>query len=79
MWLLFGLPLAVLGIDMYSASHDGVPVGQALFHFVLLRLTSAVPNGLLAVSIAAVPIGAMYWILDRQFRKSELLRAYGML
>jgi len=49
-----------------------VDVSQPLFHSVLLRLTSALPNPLLAVSAAAVPVCAMYWLLERQFRQSEL-------
>ena len=71
--MLFGVPIAAAyGIDMYYMLHHSISIGQALAHFVLLRVTSALPNPLLAVSAAAVPVWAMYWLLERQFGRSEL-------
>ena len=67
MSMFFGVPIAAYGVAMYHWK-----VSQALFQSILLRLTSALPNPLLAVSAAAVPVGAMYWLLERQFRQSEL-------
>lgn len=72
MSLLFGVPCAaIFGIDTYFQTDVGVSLGQALFHFALLRFTSAVPNSLLAVAAAAAPIVPMCWILTRQFARSE--------
>ena len=67
MSLFFGVLIAAYGIAMYH-----MRASWALVHSILLRLTSALPNPLLAVSAAAVPVGAMYWLLERQFRQSEL-------
>ena len=68
------MPIAAAsGIEMYyTLQYDFVSISQALGHFVLLRVTSALPNSLLAVTAAAVPVCAMYWLLERQFSKSEL-------
>jgi len=66
MSLFFGVLIAAYGIAMYH-----MRASWALVHSILLRLTSALPNPLLAVGAAAVPVCAMYWLLERQFRESE--------
>jgi len=67
MSLLAGVLVAAYLLALYHMKASWV-----LFHSILLRLTSALPNPLLAVSAAAVPVCAMYWLLERQFRQSEL-------
>lgn len=67
MSLFLGVPITAY---LLAISH---PIAsRALFHSILLRLTSALPNPVLAVSAAAVPVCAMYWLLERQFGQSEL-------
>ncbi len=76
LWTFLGVPAAaVLGIDLYYRFYGSFSIGQALFDFILLRLTSAVPNSLLAAGLAALPIGAIYCLLERQFRKCEVIFA----
>jgi hypothetical protein len=65
--IFLGVPVAAYGIAMYHWK-----ASQALFHSVLLRVTSALPNPLLTVCAAAVPVCAMYFLLEWQFRQSEL-------
>jgi hypothetical protein len=70
---IFGLPFAaVYGVEIYYSTHHFVPIVQALFDSLLLRLASALPNPWLAVGAAAVPVLAMYGLLERQFRQSEV-------
>jgi len=65
--IFLGVPVAAYGTAMYHWK-----ASQALFHSILLRLMSALPNPLLAVCAAAVPVCAMYFLLEWQFRQSEL-------
>ena len=73
MLMLFAIVIApACAILVYSMLHGSVSIFRTLVHWVLLRVTSALPNTLLAATAAALPVGAMYWLLERQFRKSEL-------
>jgi hypothetical protein len=71
-WTVLGLPaVAIYGIGLFHHGYS-LSICQSLFHFVLLRVTGTLPNTLLAMTIAAVTVCAMYWLLERQFGKSEL-------
>lgn len=49
-------------------------MGTALFHAALLQLSNLLPNNLLVVTATAmVPVMGMYWLVEKQFSKSELL------
>ena len=63
--------LAIEGIVMWIYR---IPLGTALVHAALLQLSDLLPNNLLVVTIAgAVPAMGMYWLVEKQFSKSELL------
>jgi hypothetical protein len=71
-WTVLGLPaVAIYGIGLFHHGYS-LSICQSLFHFVLLRVTGTLPNSLLAMTVAAVTVCAMYWLLERQFGKSEL-------
>jgi hypothetical protein len=71
--LLCGIPIAAAcGVQIYYMYQNSISIAQALVHFVLLRVTSTLPSTVLAATAGAVLVGAMYWLLERQFRKSEL-------
>ena len=48
--------------------------GDGNTHAVLLQLSNLLPDNLLVVIAAAmVPVMGMYWLIEKQFSKSELL------
>ncbi len=66
---VFGV-LAIEGIVMWIYR---IPLGTALVHAALLQLSDLLPNNLLVVTIAgAVPAIGMYWLVEKQFSKSEV-------
>jgi hypothetical protein len=49
------------------------PLGTALGHAALLHLSSLLPNNLLAVTAASMlPVIGMWWLIEKQFSKSEV-------
>jgi heme A synthase len=49
------------------------PLGTALGHAALLQLSHVLPNNLLVVTaVGTVPVMGMYWLIEQQFRMSEL-------
>jgi len=49
-------------------------VGTAVVHAVLLHVSGVLPDNLLVVTAAAiVPVMGMYWLVERQFSKAELV------
>jgi hypothetical protein len=49
-------------------------VGTAAVHAVLLHLSGVLPDNLLVMTAAAiVPVMGMYWLVEKQFRKAELV------
>jgi hypothetical protein len=65
---LAGLPALAVFIPPFRLSF--IPLAKAALFFFERTLPDSLP---LVVLIAAVPVLAMYWLLERQFRQSELL------
>lgn len=62
------------GVQDFLRSVYSFPIGTAVVHAALLQLSSLLPDNLLAVTAAAmVPVMGMYWLVEKQFSKSELL------
>jgi hypothetical protein len=60
--------------DMFYIYRYATPVTIPLIKAVLLHAMRLLPDSLpLVTAVAAVPVLAMYWLLERQFRQSELL------
>jgi hypothetical protein len=72
---LLGLPaVAMLATDMLWGYRYGTSVALPLVRAALLHAVRILPDSVpLVAVIAAVPVLAMYWLLERQFRQSELL------
>jgi hypothetical protein len=69
-WSLFAV-VAIDGIGLWFCSF---PLGTTLVHAAVLQLSNLLPDNLVAVTAAAlVPVVGMCWLVERQFRKSELL------
>ena len=67
---LFG----VLAIQWIVMRIYRIPLGTALVHAALLQVSNLLPNNLLAVTAAAaLPVMGMYWLVEKQFSKSELV------
>jgi hypothetical protein len=72
--LPFVFPFVVVAIDGVVQWFYSFPLGTALVHAALLQLSNLLPNNLLVVTTAAmVPVMGMYWLVEKQFSKSELL------
>jgi hypothetical protein len=66
--------IVVVAIDGIAQWFYSFPIGTALVHAALLKLSDLLPNNLLVVTAAAmVPVMGMYWLVEKQFSKSELL------
>ena len=69
--VLVGIPVVAYGGTVYYLTLRSVNLGEAVFHWLLLDLTGAVRNALLALAVGAVPVAGMYWLLEWQFRRTE--------
>jgi hypothetical protein len=66
--------IVVVAIDGIAQWFYSFPIGTALVHAALLKLSDLLPNNLLVVTAAAmVPVMGMYWLVEKQFRKAELV------
>ena len=64
----------VIVIDIVGQLVSRCSLGTALVHAALLQLSDLLPGNLLVVTAAAlVPVMGMYWLVEKQFSKSELL------
>lgn len=64
----------VVAIEGIVRSFNAFPLGTALGHAALLQLSNLLPTNLLAVTAAAtLPVMGMYWLVEKQFTKSELV------
>jgi len=72
---LLGLPVvAMMAADAFYLYRYATPVALPLIKAALLHAVQLLPNSApLVATVAAVPVVAMYWLLERQFRQSELL------
>jgi hypothetical protein len=72
---LLGLPVIVMmAADAFYLYRNATPVALPLIKAALLHAVQLLPNSVpLVAAVAAVPVFAMYWLLERQFRQSELL------
>jgi hypothetical protein len=72
---LFGLPVAaMLAADIFYLRRNATSVALPLIKAALLHAVRFLPDNVPLVTAAAcVPVLAMYWVLERQFRQSELL------
>jgi hypothetical protein len=75
--LLLFAPIALvaanLWFDTYYSFHYGIPVFMPLTHLLLGGVSALLPQRLVALTfIAALPSLAVYWLLERQFARSEM-------
>ena len=72
---LLALPVVVMmAADAFYVYRYATPVALPLIKAALLHTVQFLPNSVpLVAAVAAVPVVAMYWLLERQFRQSELL------
>jgi hypothetical protein len=74
--LLFApIPLFAVNLwfDMYYQFHYGIPVFMPLTHLLFRSVSAMLPQNLVALAaIAALPSLGMYWLLERQFARSEM-------
>ncbi len=64
--------LAIFIVEMYYTSRHGTSIIAPLMEPALLRLSKALPAGIVPVIIVAtLPVIAMYSLLEWQFRRSE--------
>jgi hypothetical protein len=68
-------PLAVvLAADGVVRWYYSFPLETAAVRAALLHLSNLLPNNLLVVTAAAmVPVVGMYWLVEKQFSKAELV------
>ncbi|MBZ5726597.1 MAG: hypothetical protein LAP87_16550 [Acidobacteriia bacterium] len=70
--VLLGVPITLLCADSYYLmSHSSL--GHAAIHGLLLRVSQLLPQSMAAAAlVAAVPVLLAYWLLECQFRRSEM-------
>ena len=66
--------ILVMAIEFVVSWFYSFPMGTALVHAALMGVSNLLPHNLLVVTAAAmVPVVALYWLVEKQFSKSELL------
>ena len=67
-------PLGAILFLFFTPLGGATSISQQLMQWLLLRISTLLPDNLLAVTAAAaVPVALMYWLLERLFAQTELL------